>query len=53
MIKKKSTTQLKEDLIGQGFEIFDYANISEPSGNDGEVRGIAIYNVPTLKWQIV
>ncbi|MEM8847870.1 MAG: hypothetical protein AAGD17_12280, partial [Bacteroidota bacterium] len=26
-----------------------YADISGPFGDDGEVRGITIYNVPTLK----
>ena len=95
-----STRQLKEELIGQGFQVFDYvdektkdtilmqqyfiaflkrgpirnqneeesnrlqsehlahlgkmyelgyADISGPFGDDGDIRGITIYNVPTLK----
>lgn len=95
---KKSTMQLKEELVAKGFEIFDYvdeetkdtvlmqkyfiaflkrgsirnqnkeeanrlqtahlehlgkmyklgyADISGPFGDDGDIRGITIYNVPT------
>lgn len=98
--KSISTSQLKEALTSQGFQIFDYvdektkdtilmqqyfiaflkkgpnrsqtdeeakklqsehlahlskmydlgyADISGPFGDDGEIRGITIYNVPTLK----
>lgn len=97
---EKSIAQLKEELTGDGFEIFDYvdpdsgdtvimqqyfmaflktgpnrsqskkeaqqlqeehlahlgsmyaqgfADISGPFGDEGEIRGITIYNVPTLK----
>lgn len=100
VVVKKSVAQLKEELLGNGFEIFDYvdtktgdttlmqqyfiaflkrgpnrsqskeetdslqvlhlahlgrmyeegyADISGPFGDDGEIRGITIYNVPTLK----
>lgn len=97
---QKSTKQIKEGLIAQGFEVFDYvdektqdtilmqqyfiaflkkgenrdqgeeeagklqvahlahlgkmyalgyADISGPFGDDGNIKGITIYNVPTLK----
>ena len=97
---QKSTQKIKEELVAQGFEIFDYvdkktqdtilmqqyfiaflkrgpnrsqgeeeanklqaahlahlgkmyelgyADISGPFGDDGDIRGITIYNVPTLK----
>ena len=97
---KKSTGQLKEELISKGFKIFDYvdektkdtvlmqqyyiaflkrglnrsqskvaadslqalhlahlgkmyemgyADISGPFGDDGEIRGITIYNTPTFE----
>lgn len=97
---QKSTQKIKEELVSQGFEIFDYvdkktqdtilmqqyfiaflkrgpnrsqseeetnklqaahlahlgkmyelgyADISGPFGDDGDIRGITIYNVPTLK----
>ena len=97
---KKTIKQIKEELTGKGFEIFDYvdektqdtvlmqqyfiaflkagpirgqneeeaaelqkehlahltkmyelgyADISGPFGDDGDIRGITIYNVPTLK----
>jgi uncharacterized protein YciI len=97
---KKSTKQIKEELISKGFKTFDYvdektqdtvlmqqyfiaflkrgpirgqneeeaaelqkehlahltkmyelgyADISGPFGDDGDIRGITIYNVPTLK----
>lgn len=97
---EKSVAQLKKELTGEGFQIFDYvdpdsgdtvimqqyfmaflktgpnrsqsekeaqqlqeahlqhlgsmyaqgfADISGPFGDDGEIRGVTIYNVPTLK----
>lgn len=97
---KKTARQLKEELTGRGYEIFDYvdeetkdtvlmqqyyiaflkrgpnrsqnpaeadslqalhmahlgrmyeegyADISGPFGDDGEIRGITIYNTPTLR----
>lgn len=99
-ISAKSSAQLKKELTGDGFKIFDYvdektgdtilmqeyyiaflkrgpnrsqskeeadslqskhlshlsemydkgfADISGPFGDDGDIRGITIYNVPTLK----
>ncbi|RIA11020.1 uncharacterized protein YciI [Flavobacteriaceae bacterium MAR_2010_72] len=40
----------KEHLahLGRMYEL-GYADISGPFGDDGEIRGITIYNVPTLK----
>ena len=40
----------KEHLahLGKMYEL-GYADISGPFGDDGEIRGITIYNVPTLK----
>jgi len=97
---EKSVAQIKEELTGEGFQIFDYvdpdsgdtvimqqyfmaflktgpnrsqseteaqqlqeahlqhlgkmyaqgfADISGPFGDDGEIRGVTIYNVPTLQ----
>ncbi|MCT4628503.1 YciI family protein [Winogradskyella sp.] len=34
--------------LGKMYEL-GYADISGPFGDDGEIRGITIYNVPTLK----
>ncbi|MGB6268267.1 MAG: hypothetical protein WBF67_04590 [Olleya sp.] len=34
--------------LGKMYDL-GYADISGPFGNDGDVRGITIYNVPTLK----
>ena len=34
--------------LGKMYEM-GYADISGPFGDDGEIRGITIYNVPTLK----
>ncbi|GAA3593561.1 hypothetical protein Q4Q39_06215 [Flavivirga amylovorans] len=97
---KKTTKQIKEELIAKGFKVFDfvdnktqdtiimqqyfmaflktgpirgqneeetallqeehlahltkmydlgYADISGPFGDDGDIRGVTVYNVPTLK----
>ncbi len=53
-----NTSQSKEELdslqalhlahLGNMYEL-GYADISGPFGDDGEIRGITIYNVPTLK----
>ena len=34
--------------LGKMYEL-GYADISGPFGDDGDIRGITIYNVPTLK----
>ena len=48
---EEETAELqKEHLthLGKMYEL-GYADISGPFGDDGEIRGITIYNVPTLK----
>jgi len=44
--KKLQTAHLAH--LGKMYEL-DYADISGPFGDDGDIRGITIYNVPTLK----
>lgn len=34
--------------LGKMYEL-GYADISEPFGDDGDIRGITIYNVPTFE----
>lgn len=43
-----SLQQLHLAHLGRMYEL-GYADISGPFGDDGEIRGITIYNVPTLK----
>lgn len=37
-----------QEHLGKMYEL-GYADISGPMGDDGDIRGITIYNVPTLK----
>ncbi len=43
-----SLQRLHLEHLGRMYEL-GYADISGPFGDDGEIRGITIYNVPTLK----
>ncbi len=48
--EEESKILQKEHLahLGKMYEL-GYADISGPFGDDGDIRGITIYNVPTLK----
>ncbi|MTE27053.1 YciI family protein [Winogradskyella ouciana] len=48
--EEKSARLQKEHLahLGKMYEL-GYADISGPFGDDGDIRGITIYNVPTLE----
>lgn len=48
--EEEATRLQKEHLahLGRMYEL-GYADISGPFGDDGDIRGITIYNVPTLK----
>lgn len=43
-----SLQRLHLDHLGRMYEL-GYADISGPFGDDGDIRGITIYNVPTLE----
>jgi len=43
-----SLQKIHLEHLGKMYEM-GYADISGPFGDDGEIRGITIYNVPTLK----
>jgi len=43
-----SLQKIHLEHLGKMYEL-GYADISGPFGDDGEIRGITIYNVPTLK----
>lgn len=43
-----SLQKLHMEHLGKMYEL-GYADISGPFGDDGEIRGITIYNVPTLE----
>ena len=43
-----SLQQLHLEHLGRMYEL-GYADISGPFGDDGDIRGITIYNTPTLK----
>lgn len=48
---EEEATKLQEQHmahLGRMYEL-GYADISGPFGDDGDIRGITIYNVPTLK----
>ena len=48
---KEVATKIQEQHqahLGKMYEL-GYADISGPMGDDGDIRGITIYNVPTLK----
>ncbi len=48
---KEEAVQLQKEHmahLGRMYEL-GYADISGPFGDDGDIRGITIYNVPTLK----
>lgn len=48
---KEETTKLQEQHLAHLGKMYElgYADISGPFGDDGDIRGITIYNVPTLK----
>ncbi|WP_299883409.1 YciI family protein [uncultured Lacinutrix sp.] len=48
---KEETEKLQKEHLAHLGKMYDlgYADISGPFGDDGAIRGITIYNVPTLK----
>lgn len=48
---EEEANQLQNDHLAHLGKMYElgYADISGPFGDDGEIRGITIYNVPTLK----
>ncbi|WP_397364009.1 YciI family protein [Olleya sp. R77988] len=48
---EEESTLLQEQHLAHLGKMYDlgYADISGPFGDDGDIRGITIYNVPTLK----
>jgi uncharacterized protein YciI len=48
---EEEVEQLQKEHQAHLTKMYDlgYADISGPLGNDGDIRGITIYNVPTLK----
>ena len=45
---KEEASKLQEAHLGKMYEL-GYADISGPFGDDGDIRGITIYNVPNQK----
>lgn len=47
----EEANKLQEEHLGHLQKMYDlgYADISGPFGDDGDIRGITIYNVPTLE----
>ena len=48
---EEEAAKLQKEHLAHLGKMYDlgYADISGPFGDDGEIRGITIYNVPTLK----
>ncbi|MFC0603562.1 YciI family protein [Winogradskyella pulchriflava] len=48
---EEEASRLQKEHLAHLKKMYDlgYADISGPFGDDGEIRGITIYNVPTLK----
>jgi uncharacterized protein YciI len=48
---EEEANQLQEEHLAHLQKMYDlgYADISGPFGDDGDIRGITIYNVPTLE----
>ncbi|NMH88851.1 YciI family protein [Flavivirga algicola] len=48
---EEETALLQKEHLAHLYEMYElgYADISGPFGDDGDIRGITIYNVPTLK----
>lgn len=48
---EEETAELQNEHLAHLGKMYElgYADISGPFGDDGEIRGITIYNVPTLK----
>lgn len=48
---KEEATKLQNEHLAHLGKMYDlgYADISGPFGDDGDIKGITIYNVPTLK----
>ncbi|GAA4801277.1 YciI family protein [Litoribaculum gwangyangense] len=48
---EEETAELQKEHLAHLAKMYElgYADISGPFGDDGEIRGITIYNVPTLK----
>ena len=51
MQNEEETAQLQEEHLAHLSKMYElgYADISGPFGDDGDIKGVTVYNVPTLK----